>query len=214
MFSWAIRRGRRLSGIVPLWYAGCMNALARALETSQQHRFTLDDVLRMQEAGILGEGTRVELVDGALVEMASEGAQHTWAKMQIAKRLMLAAGDTVQVIVDSTLRLSPTNAPDPDLYLYDAALALVAVTGTNVGLVIEIAQSTLKYDLAFKAELYAQHGVRDYWVVDVNTETIIAHRGLAGGVYRDVTHHSARETLTALALPSIALSLADLPPIR
>ena len=191
-----------------------MNALARALETSQQHRFTLEYVLRMQEAGILGEGARVELVDGALVEMASEGAPHTWTKMQIAKRLMLMAGDAVQVIVDSTLRLSPTNAPDPDLYLYDANLLLASVTGTNVGLVIEVAQSTIKYDLAFKAELYAQHGVRDYWVVDVNAETIIVHRGLTGGVYRDVTHHSARETLTALVLPGVALSLADLPALR
>jgi Uma2 family endonuclease len=80
--------------------------------------------------------------------------------------------------------------------------------------VIEVAQSTIKYDLAFKAELYAQHGVRDYWVVDVNADTIIVHRGLAGGVYRDVTHYSARDTLTALVLPGIALSLADLPPIR
>ena len=41
-----------------------MNALVRALETSQQHRFTLDDVLRMQEAGILDESARVELIDG------------------------------------------------------------------------------------------------------------------------------------------------------
>jgi len=191
-----------------------MNALVRALETSQQHRFTLDDVLRMQEAGILDEGARVELIDGALVEMASEGAPHTWAKMQIAKRFMALAGDGVQVIVDSTLRLSPTNAPDPDLYLYDADLPLTSVTGTNVGLVIEVAQSTVRYDLAFKAELYAEHGVRDYWMVDVSANTIIVHRGLAGGVYRDVTHHSARETLTALVLPGIALSLSDLPPIR
>lgn len=191
-----------------------MNALARALETSQQHRFTLDDVLRMQEAGILDESARVELVDGALVEMASEGAPHTWTKMQIAKRFMLMAGDTVEVIVDSTFRLSPTNAPDPDLYLYDASLPLASVTGTNVGLVIEVAQSTIRYDLAFKAELYAHHGVRDYWVVDVNTATVIVHRNLDGGVYRDVAHQAARETITSLAFPHLTLCLADLPPIR
>lgn len=214
MFSWVTPRGRRLSGIARLCYPRHMNALARALETSQQHRFTLDDVLRMQEAGILGEGARVELVDGALVEMASEGAPHTWAKMQIAKRLMLTAGDTVQVIVDSTLRLSATNAPDPDLYLYDAKLPLTSVGGANVGLVIEVAQSTIKYDLAFKAELYAQHGVRDYWVVDVNAATIIVHRTLDGGLYRDVTHYAARETVTSLVFPHLMLCLADLPAIR
>jgi Uma2 family endonuclease len=191
-----------------------MNALARALETSQQHRFTLDDVLRMQEAGILDESARVELIDGALVEMAPEGTPHTRIKMQLAKRFMATAGHTVEVIVDSTLRLAPTYAPDPDLYLYDAVLPLGDVTGTNVGLVIEVAHSTLRNDLAVKAEIYAQHGVRDYWVVDVNTDTLIVHRGLAEGVYRDVTHHAAHEAVTALFLPSVSLCLAELPTIR
>ncbi|MCK5908319.1 MAG: Uma2 family endonuclease, partial [Caulobacter sp.] len=174
----------------------------------------LDDVLRMQEAGILDEGARVELIDGALVEMAPEGTPPTRVKMQLAMRFMASAGDAIRVIVDSTLRLAPTYAPDPDLYLYDATLPLSAVNGANVGLVIEVAHSTLKNDLAVKAEIYAQHGVRDYWVVDVNTDTLLVHRGLAGGVYRDVTHHAARETVTALVLPGVSLCLAELPVIR
>lgn len=191
-----------------------MNALVRALETSQQHRFTLDDVLRMQEAGILQEGARIELIDGALLEMAPEGAPHTRVKMQIAYALMAKGLGSAIVVVDSTLRLSPTNAPDPDLYVYDANLPLASVNGTNVGLVIEVAHSTIRYDLAFKGELYAQHGVRDYWVVDVNTDTVTVHRDPVDGVYRDITRHSAQDTVIAVVLPSVALSLADLPPIR
>lgn len=191
-----------------------MNALVRALETSQQHRFTLDDVLRMQEAGILDGDARVELIDGALVEMASEGAPHTLAKTKIAYALMAQSLGNAIVVVDSTLRLTPTNAPDPDLYIYDASLSLAEINGFNVGLIIEVAQSTLRNDLAFKAELYAQHGVREYWVVDVNTDTIITHRTLAGGTYRDVVHHSARDTVSAQHLPGISLCLAELPVIR
>lgn len=190
-----------------------MNALARALETSQPYRFTLDDILRMQAAGILDESARVELIDGGLVEMASEGAPHTWAKMQIAKMFMGQAARSVEVVIGSTLRLAPTYAPDPDLYVYDASLPLTRVTGGNVGLVIEVAQSTLAKDLSIKAELYAQHGVRDYWVVDVNTSTIIVHRALSGGVYRDLVQYSARDTVTSLVFPSLTLCLADLPPM-
>lgn len=191
-----------------------MNALARALETSRQHRFTLDDVLRMQEAGILDDDARVELIEGVLIQMISEGAPHTLAKMRIAKRLIALRQDAYQVFIGSTLTLAPTLALDPDLYLYDAAISLSALNGDNVGLVIEIAAATLAKDLTLKAELYAQHGVRDYWVVDVNTDTVIVHRGLAGGIYRDVTHHSARDTVTALVLPGVSLCLADLPVIR
>ncbi len=46
-----------------------MNVIVQLLETSQLHRFTLDDVLRMQEASILDESARVELIDGALAEL-------------------------------------------------------------------------------------------------------------------------------------------------
>lgn len=191
-----------------------MNALARALETSQPHRFTLDDVLRMQAAGILDEDARVELIDGGLVEMASEDAPHTRAKMQIAKAFLAQAGQSLEVIVDSTLRLAPTYAPDPDLYVYDANLALDRVNGANVGLVIEVAQSTVSKDLSIKAELYAQHGVRDYWVVNVNTNTVTVHRDLSGGVYRAITQYSARDTVASLVFPALTLCLAELPTIR
>ncbi len=191
-----------------------MNALARALETSQPHRFTLDDVLRMQDAGILDADARIELIDGGLVEMASEGASHTRAKMQIAYAFMAQAKGEIVVIVDSTLRLAPTYAPDPDLYLYDASLTLEQVNGANLGLVIEVAQSTVSKDLSIKAELYAQHGVRDYWVVDVNTNMVTVHRDLSGGVYRAITPYSARDTVTSLVFPALTLCLAELPTIR
>ncbi len=191
-----------------------MNALARALETSEPHRFTLEDVLRMQDAGILDADARVELIDGGLVEMASEGAEHTRVKMQIAKVFLAQAGQAIEVIVASTLRLSATYAPDPDLYAYDALLPLNTVDGRNVGLVIEVAQSTVAKDLSVKADLYAEHGVRDYWVVDVNSAEIVVHRSLSGGVYRDVVRYSARDTVTSLVLPQLSLCLADLPPIR
>jgi Uma2 family endonuclease len=191
-----------------------MNVLARALETSQQHRFTLDDVLRMQEVGILDGNTRVELIDGALIEKAREGVPHTLMKMRVARQLIALGGEALHVMIGSTLRLAPTFALDPDLYVYKASLAFSTVTGSNVGLVVEIAQSTATRDRTLKAELYAQHGVRDYWVVDVNTDTVIVHREPVDGVYRDITRHSALDTVTAVVLPSVALSLADLPPIR
>jgi Uma2 family endonuclease len=146
--------------------------------------------------------------------MASEDELHSWLRMQIAKRFILSAGDAVQVMVKSTPRLSPTNAPDPDLHLYDADRPLGAVNGANVGLVIEVAQSTIRSDLAFKPELYAQHGVRDYWVVDANTDTIIVHRDPLDSAHREVNRHSTKDTVIALVLPGIALSLSDLPPIR
>lgn len=88
------------------------------------------------------------------------------------------------------------------------------VDGQTVGLVIEVAGVTLSRDLGFKAELYAQHGVREYWVVDLTTMAATVHRGLAGGVYRDVLACSAHETIASQHLPGLALCLQDLPAMR
>jgi hypothetical protein len=53
----------------------------------------------------------------------------------------------------------------------------------------------------------------EHWVVDVNTDTVITHCTLAGGIYRDVVHDSARDTVTAQPPPGISLCLAELPVI-
>lgn len=191
-----------------------MNAFVRALQTADQHRFTLDDVLRMQEAGILDAGARVELIDGGLVEMAPDGMPHVRLKMQLARAFLARAGDEIVVIVDSTLRLSERDAPDPDLYLYSADIPLEAVSGGNVGLVIEVAQTSLERDLGAKAELYAAHGVAEYWVVDVAARRITVHRAPANGRYEEISLRAETDAVAPLAFPSLSIRLADLPTLR
>lgn len=177
-------------------------------------KFTLDDVFEMMRVGALDPDAKVELIDGRLVEMAPEGVPHVRAKMQLAMSFMSRAGEAVQVIVDSTLRLSATSTPDPDLYLYPSSLPLDAVDGASVGLVVEIAQATLAKDLTAKAELYALHGVRDYWVVDVAARTVVVHRDPKEGAYGSVFAASADELVTPLAFPHLPIRLSDLPTIR
>lgn len=177
-------------------------------------RFTLDNVFEMMRVGALDPDAKVELIDGELVEMAPEGVPHVRAKMQLAESLIHRASSSVRVIVDSTLRLSATNAPDPDLYLYPSSLPLDAVDGASVGLVIEVAQTTLAKDLMAKAGLYARHGVRDYWVVDVVAQRVIVHRDPRDGVYSSVLTATADELVTPLAFPHLPVSLSDLPAIR
>ena len=164
--------------------------------------------------GALDPDAKVELIDGEVIEMAPEGMQHVRAKMQLAMSFMSRAGDAVRVIVDSTLRLSSTSAPDPDLYLYDAALALDSLDGASVGLVIEVSGRSLARDISMKAELYARNGVRDYWVVDVAARKIIIHRDPRDGAYGSVSTALVDEAVAPLAFPDLPLRLSDLPVIR
>jgi Uma2 family endonuclease len=73
--------------------------------------------------------------------------------------------------------------PDIACYVKDKAQAIPAGTGiVNLDqypppdLVIEIAKSSLLDDLGTKRSLYEELGVKEYWIVDVNTPEIIAYR--------------------------------------
>lgn len=67
--------------------------------------------------------------------------------------------------------------------------------GPDVLLVVEVADSSLSYDLLVKAPLYAAHGVREYWVVDAVRQTVRVHRDPAAGIYADVEEYEAHDSV-------------------
>ncbi|KQV64069.1 Uma2 family endonuclease [Caulobacter sp. Root343] len=190
-----------------------MNTLLRALETAKPHRFTLQDLQAMTQAGILGD-ERLELIDGVPVTMPVEGPEHGRLRMRLVKGLYQQANDQVQLVVGAHLTLGPGTAAYPDIFLYDAALALESLDGRAVGLVIEVADATLSRDLGFKADLYAQQGVREYWLVNARNPSVTVHHGLDDGAYRDVVEHLAVDTIVSRYLSGVTLCLRDLPTIR
>ncbi len=175
------------------------------------YRFTLDDVIRMIEAGIIDDDARVELIDGVLLEMPAEHAPHIRLKTALARWLITRLDESVNVVIDATLRLSDHDAPDPDIYLYPASVALEELSASDVGLVIEIAGTSLSRDLGAKAQLYAAHGVREYWVIEVQTLAVTVHRSPGPGGYGDIVSRSPDDELIALSYPQAPLVLSRLP---
>lgn len=143
--------------------------------THGRHRFTGDDVVAMMRAGLLQEGGSFELIDGEIIDMPSEGGDHLELKVRLNKFLIKALPDDIALAPDATLRLGETQWPQPDLYVYPAAMRAEAVRGPDVLLLIELSDTTLRYDMGRKADLYAQHGVREYWVVDLNRRETYVH---------------------------------------
>ena len=132
-------------------------------------RFTVDDVFRMQEAGILPPDHRCELIHGDLIEMPHEGDLHSFYKSRITHALARALNYSDYTIgPDTTFFLDRSEAPEPDLFVTSADFRPSQARGENVLLVIEVAHTSLPYDLSVKADLYRDYGVREYWVVDVD----------------------------------------------
>lgn len=152
-----------------------------------------------------------ELIDGVLYEMPSEGYDHVDYKMALAEWLIRNDGLTdLRIIVDSTLYLSDHDAPDPDIYVYPRQIPLRDLKGSDVRLVIEVANSSLRKDKELKAPLYEKFGIQEYWIVDLETGDLLVYRRGADGAYGEPVSVKPEETVTPASIPNLSVKLADL----
>ena len=77
---------------------------------------------------------------------------------------------------------------------------------------VEVSDTTLRFDLSTKADLYARAEIGDYWVVDLLGRRIIVHRDPAGGRYRSIVAYGEEELVAPLAFPSASLRIRDIFP--
>ncbi|TPQ46285.1 hypothetical protein C2U72_25725 [Prosthecomicrobium hirschii] len=173
--------------------------------------FTIADLDRMVEAGIVGPEERLEIVHGELIPRADKSADHEILKREMNYRLVRGLPPEALFIPETGWRLEPTLYLEPDFLIFPAGVRQAAVTGRDALLVIELSDSTLGYDLGRKPALYAGEGVREYWVIDAARRVTHVHRDLAGDRYRAVTAWPAEADLRPQRIPGFSVRLADFP---
>ncbi len=172
--------------------------------------WTVGDLRRLEETGILGHEERVELIAGEIVTMAPKGIRHEVVRNELVVNWARRLPKDVKFAEEPPLTLDGHYEPEPDIILFPAALKVHQVRGDSVLLVVEIADLSLEWDLDTKARTYAAFGVREYWVINANTLETTVHRGPAETGYSSVVLLPATATLTPLAVPSLGLRLSEL----
>ena len=182
-----------------------------AAEGLPRRRFTVVEVEAMVAAGVMEEDERVELIGGELVPMSPKGNQHEVVKAALLRRWYRAAPDGFDLVPETTFRLSEDTYLEPDVVIYPRASGIPGLSAENVLLVVEIADSSLRYDTGRKAALYAGFGVRELWVIDaVRLSTRVFREPSAGG-YRDARDFGAAERIAPrFAADAFALRLEEL----
>ncbi len=143
--------------------------------TFRRRRFTATEVEAMCDEGFFDEGPRYELLDGELIEMAAQGPLHRTLESKLLNWIARRLPEEIEVAANGPIRLGQYDEPEPDLFLFPARFDVNAVRGADAELVIEVANSSLKRDLGFKADIYARESVRRYWVVDVANKVTWVH---------------------------------------
>jgi Uma2 family endonuclease len=170
---------------------------------------------RMGAAGILHEDDRVELIEGELIAMAPIGERHAGTSMSLTMRLVRAVDDRAIVSVGNPVRLDMHNEPQPDFAL------LRPKPGGYLGgkprpedvlLLIELSDSTLRFDRTVKLPLYGGHGIREYWILNLAQRVAEVCRGPHPDGYARVEVLGPDSVLEPEALPGLRLPVAELIP--
>lgn len=127
------------------------------------------------------------------------------------RRWYRAAPESIEVAPETTFRLSEHTYLEPDVILFDRATGLPGLSAATVHLVVEIADSSLRYDIIRKAALYASFGIRELWVIDEDRATTRLFRSPVADRYNETLDISADATAKPVFVPDVfALRLTDL----
>ena len=182
-----------------------------AAEGPPRRRFTVAEVEAMVAAGVMEEDERVELIGGELVPMSPKGIRHEVVKTALADRWYRLPERHVDLAIATTFRLSEDTYLEPDVVIYPRATGIRGLSANNVLLVVEIADSSLSYDMGRKAALYASFGVRDLRVIDAVRLTTRVFREPSADNYRDARDFGPADRLAPLFAPeAFALQLNEL----
>jgi Uma2 family endonuclease len=190
---------------------GSATRVTSAAEGLPRRRFTVAEVEAMVAAGVMEEDERVELIGGELVPMSPKGNHHEVLKAALLQRWYRAAPDGFGLVPETTFRLSEDTYLEPDVVIFPRASGIRGLTAANALLVVEIADSSLRYDMGRKAALYASFGIRELWVIDAVRLTTRVFREPATDGYRDARDFAASDRLAPLFAPEVfALRLEEL----
>jgi len=167
----------------------------------------------MIEAGIIREGARVELVGGEIVEMAAMGSRHYACVAKLNALLTQRLGQAAIVAIQGPVRLMGPSEPEPDIALLeprDDFYARDLPTPEDVLLLMEVSNTTLRYDREVKLPLYARAGIPEAWIVDLPAETVEVHSRPATGEYRKALRAKRGEFVESKTLPSLRLTVDDI----
>jgi len=135
---------------------------------------------------------KLELVGGRLISKLGKKRPHVNSVALLAAWLAQIFGFrfvNLAAPIDVAPEDNPINEPEPDVIVLKRELSHY-LTGNprpeDLRLVVEVADSSLNFDLTIKAALYARAGIIEYWVLDVASRRLLVHRDAKAGAYASI----------------------------
>jgi Uma2 family endonuclease len=178
-----------------------------------QHPITVTEYYRMAADGILREDDRVELIEGELHWMTPINSPHAASVKYLAAMFNQRLAQRAVIGAQDPVHLDNSSEPEPDISVarwrpdyYRAGHP----TPADLLLLIEVSDTTLRYDRQTKAPLYARHGIPEYWIVNLAQETVEVYTQPAGGRYAQRVVRRRGEQVAPTEFPDLLISVDEI----
>ena len=176
-------------------------------------RFTVDEYHRMGDAGIFGPEERTELIDGEIIQMSPIGQRHAGRVNRATAVFVKAFGERAVVSPQNPVQLSDWTEPQPDIVVFKPRSDFYEnkrPVSDDVLLVMEVSDTTLRFDMKIKLPHFAAAGVCELWIQDLNAGVLHVFRDPAEKNYKASLQLKPGDSISPLAFPDIRISIDDL----
>jgi Uma2 family endonuclease len=187
------------------------------LATAQLNNYirplTVHEYQKMSDFGIIDEDEHIELIEGRLIAMPPIGINHVSIVNQLNHLFHQAVNNQAIVQVQSPVYLNNNYMPEPDISLakYRADFYRSRrIKAEDILLIVEVSDSSFRYDSEIKIPSYAQFSIPEVWIIDVNSQSLIRHYHPVNGTYSHIETIAKLEQITLTTLPDITLNLTNL----
>jgi Uma2 family endonuclease len=176
------------------------------------YRLRVEDYDKMIEHGIFTEDEKIELWEGVLVKMSPKGIKHRNSTYLVSTFFQEKFGRNVITQSQDPIRLDDFSEPEPDIVLAKAPLSNYVLrhpSPKDILLVMEIADSSVAIDRQ-KAQKYAENGIAQYLILNLNTNEIEEYRNPSAEGYRFKQTYTQDESFKLVAFPDVSIKVSDL----
>jgi Uma2 family endonuclease len=178
----------------------------------RKHLTDIHEWQKLGEANIFPTGSRIELIEGEIFEMAPIGFNHAGHLKSINKLFTKLVPDNLFTSVQDPLQLGDLSEPEPDFMLLKPDVDGYKTrhpVADDVLLLIEVADSSLLFDQNQKLRLYAMHNVPEYWLLNLNDKCLEVYRKPKGELFAEKTTLYHGDNITLSQLPDINIEVTE-----
>jgi len=185
----------------------------------QVHLWTRDEYYRLTDLDFF-QGRRVELIEGQVIDMAAMKSPHAIAIDLIDAVLRPIFREGYYIRQQKPFVISDISEPEPDIAVVPGSIRDYAEAHpAQAALIVEVADTSLRYDRKVKGSLYAKAGIAEHWILNLNNHRLevyldpeVDNAAEYGFSYRTKQEYSARQMVSYIAGIEAAIAVADLLP--